>query len=111
MALLLSDCRVEFGSNRSQEDWDPAPYQAEVEEGLGAALAILIDTSGSMQDAAPGDGRPKHQVALQAIREMFAATDAFVARRPDFPVRVAIYHFASDAWPLLPMQSYSRREI
>ena len=36
-----------------------APYQAEVEEGLGAAVAILIDTSGSMKERAPGDSRPK----------------------------------------------------
>ncbi|MCI0407007.1 MAG: VWA domain-containing protein [Acidobacteria bacterium] len=111
LALLLSGCRVEFRPNGSQEDWDPVPYQAEVEEGLGAALAILIDTSGSMQDAAPGDPRPKHQVALEAIREMLAVTDAFVARRPDFPIRIAIYHFASDAWPVLPMQTYARPAV
>src|SRR5258707_14955331 len=36
---------------------DEATYQAEVEEGLGAAGAILIDTSGSMRDRIAGDGR------------------------------------------------------
>ena len=44
-----------------------APYQAEVEEGVGAAVAILVDTSGSMRDAAEGDPRPKYVVAQQAI--------------------------------------------
>ena len=34
-----------------------APYQADVEEGLGAAVAILVDTSGSMRQNAPGDSR------------------------------------------------------
>ena len=38
---------------RAEED--AAPYQAAVDEGLGAAVAILIDTSGSMREKAAGD--------------------------------------------------------
>src|SRR5207249_6834450 len=48
-----------------------ATYQAEVEEGLGAAVAILIDTSGSMRDKAPGDARPKSVVAHEALEAFF----------------------------------------
>lgn len=88
-----------------------APYQAEVEEGLGAAVAILIDTSGSMADPAPGDGRPKYVVALEAVKAMLDATDGFVARRPDFPIKIAIERFSSDAWSVLPMERYSRARI
>jgi Mg-chelatase subunit ChlD len=107
--LFVGGCRIEFESD--QEVWDPAPYQATVEEGLGAALAILIDTSGSMADSAPGDIRSKHQVALEAIERMLDATDAFVARRPDFPVRVALYNFSSDAWQVAPIQTYNRSAL
>lgn len=88
-----------------------APYQAEVEEGLGAAVAILIDTSGSMADPAPGDMRPKYDVALEALQHTLDATDAFVARRPDFPIKIGIQRFSSDVWPVLPMQGYDRARV
>ena len=97
MAVLVSvvstaiSCRVTNRRDRSAERRgggdveSAAPYQAEVEEGLGAAVAILVDTSGSMRDDAPGDSRPKYVVAQEALEAMLDATDAFVARRPDFP--------------------------
>jgi Mg-chelatase subunit ChlD len=88
-----------------------APYQAEVEEGLGAALAILIDTSGSMRERAPGDSRPKHVVAQQALEAMLDATDAFIARRPDFPIKIGIYSFSSSVRTLQSIQPYDRRVI
>jgi len=67
-----------------------ATYQAEVEEGLGAAVAILIDTSGSMRDKAPGDARPKFVVAHEALEAMLDATDAFVAKRSEFPITIGL---------------------
>jgi Mg-chelatase subunit ChlD len=88
-----------------------APYQAEVEEGLGAAVAILIDTSGSMRDDAPGDARPKYVVAQEALEAMLDATDAFVAKRPDFPVKIGIYSFSSHVRVLRPIQPYNRGAI
>ena len=33
-------------------------YKPEVDEGLGASIAIVIDNSGSMEDEANGDSRP-----------------------------------------------------
>jgi Mg-chelatase subunit ChlD len=88
-----------------------APYQAEVEEGLGAAVAILVDTSGSMKERAPGDSRPKYVVAHEAIEAMLDATDAFVARRPDFPVKIGIFSFSSSVRTLRPIQPYDRGAI
>jgi hypothetical protein len=79
----------------SDEVESAAPYQAEVEEGLGAAIAILIDTSGSMKEDAPGDSRPKYVVAREALETMLDATDAFVVKRPDFPIKIGIYGFSS----------------
>lgn len=102
--------RASAGRVSGQAD-ENAPYQAEVEEGLGAAVAILIDTSGSMRENAPGDSRPKHVIAREAIEAMLDATDAFVAKRPDFPVKIGIYSFSSDVWPRLPIQPYNRSAI
>lgn len=88
-----------------------APYQADVEEGLGAAVAILIDTSGSMKDNVPGESRPKYIVAREALETMLDATDAFVAKRPDFPVKIGIYSFSSHVSTELPLQPYNRAAI
>ncbi len=100
----------ERASDRA-DDASAAPYQSEVEEGLGAAVAILIDTSGSMRDDAPGDGRPKYVVAREALETMLDATDAFVARRPDFPIKIGIYSFSSNVRVLRPIQPYDRAAI
>ena len=85
-----------------------APYQAETEEGLGAAVAILVDTSGSMRDKAPGDSRAKFDVAQEALAQMLDATDAFIARRPDFPIKIGLYSFSSNVRRLQPIQPYNR---
>jgi Mg-chelatase subunit ChlD len=99
-------------SARSTDDLGTdAPYQAEVEEGLGAAVAILVDTSGSMRDDAPGDSRPKYVVAQEALEAMLDATDAFIAKRPDFPIKIGLYSFSSSARTLLPIQPYDRAAI
>jgi Mg-chelatase subunit ChlD len=107
VAPLLAGCTFDTGlPGRLLRD--PAPYQAEVEEGLGVSVVILLDTSGSMKDAVPGGVQPKCRVAISAIEEMLGATDAFVERRPEFPVRAAIYHFASGAWRILAISDYDR---
>src|SRR5204863_3757314 len=88
-----------------------ATYQAEVEEGLGAAVAILIDTSGSMRDDAPGDSRPKYVVAQEAIEATLDATEAFIAKRPDFPIKIGIYSFSSNVRLLLSIRPYDRAAV
>ena len=79
-ALLVLICACEMRSRRESSrtrdagDEDAAaPYQADVEEGLGAAVAILVDTSGSMAQDAPGDTRPKYIVAREALEAPGAA--------------------------------------
>jgi uncharacterized protein with von Willebrand factor type A (vWA) domain len=90
---------------------EAATYQAEVEEGLGAAVAILIDTSGSMRDNAPADSRPKYIVAREAIEAMLDVTDAFVAKRPDFPIKIGVYSFSSGVRVLRRIELYDREAI
>jgi Mg-chelatase subunit ChlD len=115
-ALLIATCacevRRESSSRRdARAEEDPAPYQAAVDEGLGAAVAILIDTSGSMREKAGGDSRPKYVVAQEAIEAMLDATDAFVAKRPDFPIKIGIYSFSSNVRTLRSIQRYDRTAI
>jgi Mg-chelatase subunit ChlD len=111
LAALLPGCEVQVvrDSDRpSARAADAAPYQAEVEEGLGAAVAILVDTSGSMKERAPGDSRAKYVVAREAIESMLDATDAFIARRPDFPIKIGLYSFSSGVRTLRTIQPYER---
>jgi len=114
LLILTCACEVRRGSDSSgdaAERASGAPYQSEVDEGLGAAVAILVDTSGSMKDDAPGDGRPKYIVAQEALEAMLDATDAFVAKRPDFPIKIGIYSFSSHVRQLRPIQPYDRAAI
>ena len=86
-------------------------YVPEVEEGLGASVAILIDNSGSMEERAGGDQRRKYVVAREAIEAMLASTDSFVARQPDFPINVGLYRFSSRVRPMAPVARYDRATL
>ena len=116
VALTLA-CQTSRPTDRSddaraaQDLEKAATYQAEVEEGLGAAVAILVDTSGSMKERAPGDSRPKYVVAQEALEAMLDATDAFIARRPDFPIKIGVYSFSSSVRTLRAIQPYDRAAI
>jgi Mg-chelatase subunit ChlD len=103
--------RERRSERREARDADAAPYQADVDEGLGAAVAILVDTSGSMRERVPGDTRPKYVVAREALEAMLDATDRFIAKRPDFPIKIGIYSFSSSVRQLRAIQGYDRAAI
>lgn len=114
LVVLAAACTIERrqpAGDSDESDRADAPYQSEVDEGLGAALAILIDTSGSMKETAPGDTRSKYEVAREKIERMLDATDAFAARRPDFPIKIGLYSFSSDVEVIQPIQPYDREAI
>jgi Mg-chelatase subunit ChlD len=108
---LLGGCEVERSSRQAEPGSADAPYEAALEEGLGAAVAIIVDTSGSMKDPAPGDNRPKFEIAREAIEQMLDATEAFIARRPDFPIKIGLYSFSSDARELRGIAPYDRAAL
>jgi len=115
-AFALSTLACQANGRRAAGDragaqYDTAPYQAEVDEGLGAAVAILVDTSGSMNDQAPGDLRPKYLVAREALEAMLDATDAFVAKRPEFPIKIGVFSFSSNVRTLQPIAAYDRTTV
>ena len=114
--MLASGCGPgqharESGRRQAEDQAANAPYQSDVEEGLGAAVAILVDTSGSMAKEAPGDSRPKFVVAQQALEAMLDATDAFIAKRPDFPIKIGLYSFSSSVHTVRPILPYDRAAL
>jgi len=113
-ALLACEVNTRRESRVARDaraDEPAATYQSDVEEGLGAAVAILVDTSGSMAKDAPGDDRPKHEVAQAALATMLDATEQFIARRPDFPIKIGLYSFSSNVRTLMPIQRYDRAVV
>jgi Mg-chelatase subunit ChlD len=86
-------------------------YKAEGDEGLGVSVVIVLDNSGSMGDRAEGDSRAKAVVARRAIEQALSATDAALAKRPDFPIKVGIVRFSDDVSTLLPVAPYNREAI
>ena len=64
-----------------------------------------------MREDAPGDDRPKATVAREALEAMLDATQAIVATRPDFPVKIGIYSFSSHATTVMPIQTFDRQAV
>ena len=111
VAVALAACdgpRRSRASNTGEES--SAPYQSEVEEGFGAAVAILIDTSRSMREEAPGDSRPKAAVARRHSRRC-STRPSRSSPSARLCGKVGIYSFSSDASTVLPMQAFDRAAI
>ena len=62
-----------------------APYQPKSRRGSAPPSRSSSTRRGRCGTTAPGDSRPKYVVAQEALEAMLDATDAFVAKRPDFP--------------------------
>ena len=113
--VALASCEVSQRDSRSDSAaMDPATaerYKPASDEGLGVSVAIVLDNSGSMRDAAPGDSRPKSEVAKVAIERTLDATEAALAKRPDYPVNVSLILFSSETQTILAMQPYNRDSV
>ncbi|MEX2283749.1 MAG: vWA domain-containing protein [Gemmatimonadota bacterium] len=121
VALAIMAGLASQGGCGREDDADPAvdtpaaeaddQYKPEVDEGLGASVAILVDNSGSMEDRAKGDAKRKFVVAREALATVLAATDSFVAAQPDFPINVGLYTFSSRVQTRVPVQRYNRETL
>lgn len=85
------------------------PYVAAVPEGPGAAVAILIDVSGSMQETW-GDA-PKADAARAALSEALDATAEFRRVHPDRPVKVGVIAFSDDVHEVMPISDYDAARV
>jgi len=111
--IMLTACG---GSSRDSSNSivvrpDSERYKPEGDEGLGVSVAIVLDNSGSMRDKAPGDSRRKFEVAKIAIERTLAATEAALAKRPDYPVKVSLILFSDRTQTVLEMQNYNRDSV
>lgn len=76
------------------------------EQRLCTAVAILVDTSGSMAQKVTGaDGHvvPKFLTASDALRRIVDATAQWTKTHPDRPLQLGLYNFSSAARVALPM--------
>jgi hypothetical protein len=77
----------------------------------GTAVAILIDTSGSMgQTVADREGqkRPKHEIARDALGRIIQHTGTWKKDHADRLLYLGIYHFSSNVAPVLPMAEFDQ---
>jgi Mg-chelatase subunit ChlD len=107
--LLLVACDGPPPEPASGPGPDPAPepYRPAVPETFGLAVMVVLDTSGSMRNAAPGDRVTKSAVARDAIRTVLKVTDDYVAKNPDRTVKVGLVHFSDRAHKCLTIGPYS----
>ncbi|MGA2498148.1 MAG: vWA domain-containing protein [Tepidisphaeraceae bacterium] len=64
----------------------------------GIAVALLIDTSGSMNDAVPdadGSHRPKIDIARRCVLRVVKQAEGFAREQPGTPVLLGIYEFST----------------
>jgi Mg-chelatase subunit ChlD len=112
-ALVAASCerrRTEVGPRRTAAA-PIATYQSEVHEDIGAAVMILFDTSGSMNQPVPGGTTAKFPVAKRAVLEMVDRTEAFRKKAPDFAIKIGLAHFASGAKIVRSMGDYDGPEL
>jgi Mg-chelatase subunit ChlD len=100
--------RADRDDHRPAAATDQGKYVPTGDEGLGAAVAIVLDNSGSMGKKAGSDARPKHVVAREAIREMLESTDSFVARQPGYPIKVGLFQFSGDVRQVVGIKEFDR---
>jgi hypothetical protein len=109
MSLLAGGCRPDPGTSPSQrqepaQQQPQAPYVSEVPEGAGAAVALVVDTSGSMKNS--WGGQEKASTARRALEEALDATRNFRKAHPDRPVKVGVFSFSDDVSEVMSIQDY-----
>src|SRR6478736_5316486 len=74
----------------------------------GLALAVLLPSIVVLA-CQPRPQRDRSRSGKDAPES--DATDAFVAKRPDFPIKIGVYSFASSVHVLRPIQPYDRAAV
>ncbi len=83
----------------------------QAEPRAGTAVAILMDTSGSMAHnvrGAKGQQRPKHEIASEALSRIVQYTGTWKKDHPERLLYLGIYHFSSNVAPVLPMAQFDQ---
>lgn len=82
----------------------------ETEQRLCTAVAILVDTSGSMRDVVrdqDGRSRPKSEIAREALARILEHTGEWQRAHPDRPLQLGISSFSSSVSTVLDMAPFN----
>jgi len=101
LTFVTAGCQQRSGSTAYEgrnplDDMLKRPDQVTLREGIAAA--ILVDTSGSMEDQVVGtDGSSERKIiiARRAVIDLIRQFEDFADKHPDRPVLVGIYEFSS----------------
>jgi nitric oxide reductase activation protein len=77
----------------------------------GTAVVILVDTSGSMEDAVPGKNgvrEPKSKLAREALQQILNKTADWKKQHPNDMLDLGIYSFSSRVSEALPMAAFEQ---
>jgi hypothetical protein len=85
------------------------PFVSAVPEGPGAAVEVLVDCSGSMQET--WHGQAKSDAARRALAEALRATGEFRRLHPDRPVKVGVLAFSSSVDEVLPLRDWDAAAV
>ena len=108
---LNAPVKVTFGTRRTELIRPielPAPTQR-----LGTAVAILIDTSGSMaQSVADGSGRqrPKNEIARTALARIIEVSEKWHAQHRDSNLFLGVTGFSGRCSTILPMAPFDANQ-
>jgi Mg-chelatase subunit ChlD len=69
----------------------------------GIAIAIVIDTSGSMKD--PVNGGVKIELAKKSVAEVAQLCQAYAASSPERPIQISLYQFESETKNIFPLSA------
>lgn len=102
LACLEPACQLqgpESGSYRGRNPLDERlEFRQPAESQEGIAAAILVDTSGSMEDDVPGvdnAGTAKIVIARRAVTNLIRQFEEFAQKNPDKRIKVGVYEFSS----------------
>lgn len=79
------------------------------EQKPGAAVVILVDTSGSMEHLVMDKerkARPKYLIAREALDSIVQHTAQWKKANPMKQMQMGIYHFSSNVGPVLPLGEF-----
>lgn len=81
----------------------------QADQRLCSAVALLIDTSGSMAQTVPdraGEKQPKCVIARSALQRILDYTQQWRQQHPDRTLQLGIYRFSSSSAEILPMADF-----
>jgi len=85
----------------------------QADQRLCTAVAILVDTSGSMKEAVAdrqGAQKAKHAIARQALERIIAYTGQWQEKHPDRNIQLSVLNFSSSARTVLPMAEFDQQK-